>query len=60
MISKITFTVKGDYSEMSLGRDEGSQFVDMEFHRHGGCSYATFKFEDLKKAVEILSAAEEG
>lgn len=55
MIDRISFTVKGDYNEMTLRRDEGSSKVEMQFHHYNGCSFATFDFKDLKKAVEILS-----
>lgn len=57
MINRVTFTVKGDYNEMALRRDEGSSEVEMQFHYYNGCRYARFKFEDLKKAVEVLEEA---
>lgn len=59
MINKVTFTLKGDYYEMTLSRDEGSRFVEMSFHYHSGMRMARFELADLKKAVELLEAQEE-
>ena len=58
MIRSIEFTVKGDYNSIDLTRDEGSTKVQMRFHYYNGCSLARFDFEDLKKAVEVLSEAD--
>lgn len=60
MINKISFTMKGDYYEMTLSRDDGSRFVEMQFHYHNGCRYASFELADFKKALAILEQAEEG
>lgn len=59
MINKISFTVKGDYREMTLCRDEGSRFVEMQYSYGNGCAYARFELADLKKAVEILGGQED-
>lgn len=56
MINKVSFTMKGDYYEMTMSRDEGSRFVEMSFHYHNGMSMARFELADLKKAVELLEA----
>lgn len=58
MINKVSFTMKGDYYEMTLSRDEGSRFVDMSLHYHNGMRMAHFELEDFKKAVELLEAQE--
>lgn len=57
MINKVSFTVKDDYNEITLRRDEGSSQVQMQLHYYNGCKFATFNFEDFKKAVEILETA---
>ena len=59
MINKVTFTLKGDYYEMTMSRDEGSRFVEMSFHYHSGMMMARFELADLKKAVELLEAQED-
>ena len=59
MIDKVAFTVKGDYNEMTLCRDEGSRWIEMQFHRHCSVSFARFKLEDLKMALAILDCAGE-
>lgn len=59
MINKVVFTLKGDYYEMALSRDEGSRFVEMAFHYHSGVRMAQFELADLKKAVELLEAQED-
>lgn len=59
MINKVSFTVKGDFSEMTLSRDEGSRFVEMSYHYRNGMSMARFELADLKKALELLESQEE-
>ena len=54
MINKVSFTVKGDYQAMTLCRDNGSRFVEMQYSYGNGCNYARFELADLKKAVELL------
>lgn len=54
MINRISFTVKGDYNEMTLHREADSNWVEMQYHHYNGCAFARFRFEDLKKAVELL------
>ena len=58
MIKAIEIEVKGDFNGMVLKRDAGCNFVEMQFHHGSGCSYATFNFDDLKTAVELLSKTE--
>lgn len=58
MINKVTFTLKGDYYEMTMSRGEGSRFVEMQFHYHNGCRYASFELEDFKKALAILEQSQ--
>lgn len=55
MIENVSFTVKGDYNELTLKRKGGNNYVELQFMYYNGCQYARFKFDDLKKAVEILS-----
>lgn len=59
MINKISFTVKGDYREMTLCRDNGSRFVEVQYNYGHGCAFARFEFADLKKAVEILEGQDD-
>ena len=55
MINAVSFTVKGDYNQLRLVRGEGQSYVEMQLSYSNGCSYARFKFEDFKKAVEVLA-----
>lgn len=59
MINSISFTVKGDYKEMTLSRDDGSRWVEMQYHYSNGCAYARFELADLKKAVAILEGQDD-
>ena len=58
MIRDITITAKGDYQKLTFSREEDSNTVDMSFHYPRGCAFASFALEDMKKAIEILSAKE--
>ena len=58
MINKVTLTLKGDFKELQLSRDEGSRFIDMQFHAHNGAWFANFKLADLKRALELLDDTE--
>ena len=61
MIDKISFTtVRGDYYELALRLVNGSSCVEMQLSYSNGCQYARFKFEDIKKAVEILGEQDNG
>lgn len=55
MINAVSFTVKGDYNQLRLVRGEGQSYVEMQLSYSNGCQYARFKFEDFKKAVEVLA-----
>ena len=55
MINAVSFTIKGDYNQLRLVRGEGQSYVEMQLSYSNGCQYARFKFEDFKKAVEILA-----
>ena len=58
MINKVEFTVKGDYTEMTLSRSEGSRWIEMAYHYPKGASFARFELKDLEKALAILKEAD--
>lgn len=55
MITRVEFTVKGDYDEITFRRNEGSSGCELNFHRQNGMAIARFKFDDMRKAVNILN-----
>ena len=55
MINAVSFTIKGDYHQLKLERGEEQSYVVMHLIYSNGCQYARFKFEDFKKAVEVLA-----
>ena len=59
MINKVSFTLKGDYQTMTLCRDNGSRFVEMQYSYGNGCAFARFELADLKKAVAILEGQDD-
>lgn len=56
MINRISFTVKGDYDELTFRRSEDSPNCEINFHRHSGMSIARFLFADLRKALNVLNS----
>lgn len=58
MIKGIEIEIKGDFNSMIMKRDSGSNIIEMQFHYSNGCRYASFNFEDMKTAIELLANTE--
>lgn len=55
MIRRIEFEAKNDYDGITFRREPDSPYINIDFHRHNGMTMATFKFNDFRKALNVLN-----